>query len=84
MFLYSRSSPLNTYAMQKTLSDLEEVQLLIRSKWLEYRVLIQNNRPFEQVKAIYLHIKELEKEADALMQRANQLHLGENRKSNQQ
>ena len=62
--------------MQKTLSDLDKLQTLITSRWAEYKQAIRDNRPFEEVKAIYVQIRELEKQADALMRKANDLHSG--------
>ena len=63
--------------MEKMLSEIERLQLLITSEWMEYRLSIRNDRPFEEVKIIYVHIKELQKQADNLMQRANELHATE-------
>ena len=66
--------------MEKTLYEIEKLQITIASECRKYKKAIINNKPFEEVKVIYLHIKELRKEVDALMQRANKLHL--NRESN--
>ena len=60
--------------MQKTLSDLDKLQALISRRWDEYKQAIQDNKKFEDVKRIYLQIKELQKEANALMEKANKLH----------
>ena len=62
--------------MQKTLSDLDKLQTLITSRWADYKQAIRDNRPFEEVKTIYVQIRELEKKADALMRKANELHSG--------
>ena len=62
--------------MQKTLSDLDKLQILITSRWGDYKQAIRDNKSFDEVKTIYMQIKELEKQADALMQKANKLHSG--------
>ena len=62
--------------MQKTLSHLDKLQRLITSRWADYKQAIQDNRPFEEVKTIYVQIRELEKQSDALMRKANDLHSG--------
>ena len=60
--------------MEKTLSELEKLQTLIQLEWERYRQSIENNRPFYEVKAIFLQIRELQQKADILMQQANKLH----------
>ena len=62
--------------MQNTLSDLDKLHTLITSRWADYKQAIRDNRPFEEVKTIYVQIRELEKKADALMRKANDLHSG--------
>lgn len=57
--------------MEKTLSQLENLQNLINSEKEKYKQAIKNNKKFEEVKVIYLKIKELEQRADELMQQAN-------------
>ena len=60
--------------MQKTLSELDVLYNLINLEKDKYKEAIQNNQKFEDVKVIYLKMKELEKAADKLMKRANRLH----------
>ena len=62
--------------MQKTLSDLDKLQALITARWAEYKQAILDNKPFDEVKTIYRQIRELERQADTLMQKANELHSG--------
>ena len=62
--------------MQKTLSELDKLQTLITSRWADYKQAIRDNKNFEEVKTIYMQIKKLEKQADALMRKANKLHSG--------
>ena len=62
--------------MQKTLSDLDKLQSLITARWADYKQAIRDNKSFEEVKTIYMQLKELEKQADALMRKANDLHSG--------
>jgi len=71
-------SPAKTTQVRKTLSDLDKLQALINCEWQEYKQAITQNKKFEEVKVIYMHIKELEKQADALMPKANELHLKSN------
>jgi len=66
--------PANNYHMEKTLSDLDKLELLINSQWTMYKQAIKDNKSFEEVKSIYLKIKDLQKQADVLMQKANELH----------
>jgi hypothetical protein len=60
--------------MEKTLDRLSEIQNQIRLETDRYKEAIRNNQRFEDVKIIYLKVKELQKVADALMERANSLH----------
>ena len=46
--------------MEKLLSDRENLQDLINLEWQKYNQAINDNKPFEEVKIIYLNIKELE------------------------
>ena len=62
--------------MQKTLSHLDKLQKLITKRSADYKQAIRDNKSFEEVKTIYMQIKELEKQADALMRKANKLHSG--------
>lgn len=62
--------------MQKTLSDLDKLQTLITCRWADYKQAIRDNKNFDEVKAIYMQIKNLEKQADALMRKAHKLHSG--------
>ncbi|HYK45108.1 MAG TPA: hypothetical protein VEV83_08065 [Parafilimonas sp.] len=62
--------------MQKTLSDLDKLQAFITLRWADYKQAIKDNKSFEEVKTIYMQIRELEKQADELMQKANNLHSG--------
>ena len=71
-------SPAKTIQVKKTLSDLDKLLALINSEWQEYRQAITQNKKFEDVKVIYMHIKELKKQADAFMPKANELHLKSN------
>jgi hypothetical protein len=56
--------------MKETLSELETVNALIIQEKEKYKQAIRNNQKFEDVKVIYLKIKDLEHKADELMQRA--------------
>jgi hypothetical protein len=56
------------------LHKLDMLQAQINSEKEKYKKAIENNQKFEDVKVIYLKIKELEKEATTLMQHANKLH----------
>ena len=60
--------------MEKTLSELEKLQTLIHLEGEKYRQSIENERPFSEVKAIFLQLKKLQEKADILMQQANKLH----------
>jgi hypothetical protein len=57
--------------MERTLSELDTVYALINLEWEKYRQAIRGNQKFEDVKVIYLTIKELERKADQLMQQAH-------------
>ena len=57
--------------MKETLSELDKLQIEISSEIENYKAAIRNEGSFEHVKVIYLRIRELEKQADALMQQAN-------------
>ena len=65
---------INLYQMEKTLDELSKIQNQILLETDRYKEAIRNNEHFEDVKVIYLKIKELQKAADALMQRANSLY----------
>jgi hypothetical protein len=45
--------------MKKYMPELENLQALTESEWVRYRQAIVENKPFEEAKVIYLHIKEL-------------------------
>jgi hypothetical protein len=60
--------------METTLDKLTKLQNQIQIETDRYKEAIHNNQKFEDVKCIYLKIKELQKAADALMQQANSLH----------
>ena len=62
--------------MEKTLRELDLLQLKINSEKDKYKNAIKTNQTHEEVKTIYRKIKELEKHADALMEKANKLHEG--------
>jgi hypothetical protein len=59
--------------MKQTLSELETVNALIILEKEKYKQAIQSNQKFEDVKVIYLKIKELERRADDLMQHAHSI-----------
>ena len=52
------------------------LQAQINSEKNNYKEAIKDDHKFEEVKSIFLKIKNLQKEADALLQYANQLHEG--------
>jgi hypothetical protein len=60
--------------MEETLNELSKIQDQIHLQTDRYKEAIRNNQHFEDVKVIYLKIKELEKAANAIMQHANNLH----------
>jgi hypothetical protein len=60
--------------MKKTLDDLDKVQSQINTEWNNYRKAIIENKSLADVRKLYIHIKELEKQIDILMKRANELH----------
>jgi hypothetical protein len=61
--------------MEKTLDELGKIQNQILLETDRYKQAIRNNEKFEDVKVIYLKVKELQKAADALMERANNLYV---------
>jgi hypothetical protein len=62
--------------MEKTLAELTKLQDQINLEKNKYKEAIKNHQKFEDVKLIYLKIKDLQKAADILMQKANQLYNG--------
>ena len=56
--------------MEHTLSQLAELNLVINDEKQKYVQAIKENQNLEQVKVIYLAIKELEDKAHQLMQQA--------------
>ena len=60
--------------MERTLLELNRLQELINLEKAKYEEAIRNNQKFEDVKQIYLTIKQLQQEANVLMQHANKLH----------
>ena len=60
--------------MKRTLLELDHLQNLINLEKNKYKDAIRNDQKFEDVKEIYLNIKQLQKQADTLMRQANQLH----------
>ena len=67
--------PLSIISMEKTLDELGKIQNQILLETDRYKQAIRNNEKFEDVKVIYLKVKELQKAADALMERANNLYV---------
>jgi len=64
--------------MEKYLPELENLQALIESEWARYRQAIAENKPFEEVKIIYLRIKELKTQIIELTYEIrDQLNLGD-------
>ena len=60
--------------MKETLDNLDKVQSQINTEWDNYRKAIIENKSLADVRKLYIHIKELEKQIDILMRRANMLH----------
>ena len=60
--------------MNKIFAELDEIQALINLEKEKYKKAIKADKKFKEVKVIYLNIKELQKRADVLMQKANGLH----------
>lgn len=58
--------------MEKTLSDLDAVQLEIIIQKEKYKQAIRDNKQFEEVKGIYLVLKELIKQESELVDRSLQ------------
>lgn len=46
--------------MEALLDKHEHLQTLIEAEWANYRQAIRENKEFEEIKAIYLNIKELQ------------------------
>ena len=57
--------------MQKTITRLDQLQSLINLEKERYKQAIKTDQKFEEVKLIYLKIKDLEQKADELMQLAH-------------
>ena len=57
--------------MKQTLSELDGLHAAIETEHENYKTAIKNDRPLEEVKAIYQRIKVLEKKADVVMQQAH-------------
>jgi len=57
--------------MQKTITRLDQLQSLINLEKERYKQAIKTDQKFEEVKLIYLKIKDLEQKADDLMQQAH-------------
>ena len=57
--------------MEKTLHLLNEVQKQINSEIENYKKAIEDNKPFNEAKTIYLHIKELKNQSLELLEQAN-------------
>ena len=65
------SNQLNCIEMEASLLQLDKLQAMINSEKDKYEAAIRNNHQFEDVKVIYLRIKELEQKAHDLMLQAN-------------
>jgi hypothetical protein len=57
--------------MQKTIFKLDQLQSLINLEKEKYKQAIKTDQKFEEVKLIYLKIKDLENKADNLMKEAH-------------
>ncbi len=60
--------------MEKSLSELDNIQELINIETDKYKQAIRDNRQFEEVKVIYLKIKTLQTMATALLDKTDQLY----------
>jgi len=60
---------------ESVLHELDILKAQINLEKDKYTKAIQNDKEFEDVKAIYMRIKNLETQATVLMEFANQLHL---------
>ena len=58
-------------SLKQTISKLNDLQNLINLEKINYRQAIENDQKFEEVKVIYLKIKDLEHKADELMRLTN-------------
>ena len=57
--------------MKMTMSKLDDLEHLINLEKKKYKQAIKSDQKFEEVKMIYLKIKDLEQKADELMQLAH-------------
>jgi hypothetical protein len=57
--------------MKMTMSKLDDLEYLINLERKRYKQAIKSDQKFEEVKMIYLKIKDLEQKADELMQLAH-------------
>ena len=62
--------------MEKTLHEIDQLQTKINLEKEKYKQSIMNHQKMEDVKVIYLKIKELEKQANDLMEHANKIYKG--------
>jgi hypothetical protein len=46
--------------MEKLLTDRENLQVELELEWTKFRQAIKDNKTFEELKIMYLHIKELQ------------------------
>ncbi|HYJ63497.1 MAG TPA: hypothetical protein VEV62_07125 [Parafilimonas sp.] len=58
--------------MEKSLSDLDKLKALLDEEWARYKRAIKENKKLEDVKIIYIHIKEMQKELDEVADRIHQ------------
>ena len=58
--------------MEKSLSDLNKLKALLDQEWARYKRAIKENKKLEDVKIIYIHIKEMQKELDEVADRIHQ------------
>jgi len=52
--------------MENLLSNIEKIRAMTEAEWVKYRNAIRENRPFEEIKIIYMHIKELQSQINKL------------------
>jgi len=52
--------------MENLLSNIEKIRAITEAEWVKYRNAIRENRPFEEIKIIYMHIKELQSQINKL------------------
>lgn len=57
--------------MEKNFTDIDELLKLIDKEQEKYQTAISNDKPFEEVKKIYLGIKELQKQLHMLVRKAD-------------